>query len=110
MTKGTGVFSFGIGCRDPRSQTRDLGHPSVATFGFVFAGRWFVIPPPSGRSLHLGVAEIGVGDGLCECGQGGTQVLEEAIQAEAVAAGSGLAEGLNIGVEETGGGGLHLPL
>src|SRR5580704_14162189 len=29
MTKGRGVFPFEIGCWDPRSQKRDLGHPSI---------------------------------------------------------------------------------
>jgi hypothetical protein len=26
------VFPLGIGLRDPRSQTRDLGHPSISPF------------------------------------------------------------------------------
>ena len=29
--KGEGGFSLGIGCRDPRSQKRDLGHPSIVS-------------------------------------------------------------------------------
>jgi hypothetical protein len=29
MTKGGAEFPIGIGCRDPRSQRRDPGHPSI---------------------------------------------------------------------------------
>jgi hypothetical protein len=29
MTKGRVALPFGTGCKDPRSQKRDLGHPSV---------------------------------------------------------------------------------
>jgi hypothetical protein len=29
--KGEGGFSLGIGCRDPRSQKRDLGRPSIVS-------------------------------------------------------------------------------
>jgi hypothetical protein len=32
MTKRRVVFPVGIGLRDPRSQTRDLGHPSISPF------------------------------------------------------------------------------
>ena len=31
MTKGRVAFPLGIGCTDPRSQKRDLGHPSIVT-------------------------------------------------------------------------------
>jgi hypothetical protein len=39
MTKGRATLPASIGCRDPRSQERDLGHPSIftdaATLGIV---------------------------------------------------------------------------
>jgi hypothetical protein len=31
MTKGMVGFPLEIGCRDPRSQKRDLGHPSIVS-------------------------------------------------------------------------------
>jgi hypothetical protein len=31
MTKGRVGFPWRIGCRDPRSQKRDLGHPSIVS-------------------------------------------------------------------------------
>jgi hypothetical protein len=31
MTKGSVGFPVGIGCKDPRSQKRDLGHPSITS-------------------------------------------------------------------------------
>jgi hypothetical protein len=34
MTKGRVGFPVEIGCRDPRSQQRDLGHPSIFTDNF----------------------------------------------------------------------------
>jgi hypothetical protein len=69
MTQGRAGFPFGIGCTDPRSQKRDLGHPSIvsedarvgptATKGRVFvdvgycmtgtAGSLFIAP---GTSVH----------------------------------------------------------
>ena len=39
MTKGRVGFPFGIGCTDPRSQTRDLGHPSLVSD----AASWVVL-------------------------------------------------------------------
>jgi hypothetical protein len=40
------VFPVGIGLRDPRSQKRDLGHPSVLPFD-VAKGTGFVIALPT---------------------------------------------------------------
>jgi hypothetical protein len=40
------VFPVRIGLRDPRSQTRDLGHPSVLPFD-VAEGTSFVISLPT---------------------------------------------------------------
>jgi hypothetical protein len=37
------VFPGGIGLRDPRSQKRDLGHPSISPFN-IAEGTSFVIP------------------------------------------------------------------
>jgi hypothetical protein len=40
------VFPGGIGLRDPRSQKRDLGHPSVSPFD-IAEGTGFVISLPT---------------------------------------------------------------
>jgi hypothetical protein len=40
------VFPVGIGLRDPRSQKRDLGHPSVSPFN-IAEGTSFVISLPT---------------------------------------------------------------
>jgi len=40
------VFPVGIGLRDPRSQTRDLGHPSISPFD-IAEGTSFVISLPT---------------------------------------------------------------
>jgi hypothetical protein len=40
------VFPVGIGLRDPRSQKRDLGHPSVSHFD-IAEGTSFVISLPT---------------------------------------------------------------
>ncbi len=40
------MFPVGIGLRDPRSQTRDLGHPSVSPFDYA-KGTSFVISLPT---------------------------------------------------------------
>jgi hypothetical protein len=40
------VFPVGIGLRDPRSQKRDLGHPSVSPFD-IAEGTSFVISLPT---------------------------------------------------------------
>jgi hypothetical protein len=37
------VYPVGIGLRDPRSQKRDLGHPSISPFD-IAEGTSFVIP------------------------------------------------------------------
>jgi hypothetical protein len=39
------VFPVGIGLRDPRSQKRDLGHPSISPFD-IAEGTSFVIFSP----------------------------------------------------------------
>jgi len=47
MTKSReGVFPGGIGLRDPRSQKRDLGHPSISPFD-IAEGTSFVISLPT---------------------------------------------------------------
>jgi hypothetical protein len=46
MTKRRVVFPAGIGLRDPRSQKRDLGHPSVSTSD-IAEGTIFVISLPT---------------------------------------------------------------
>jgi hypothetical protein len=40
------VFPVGIGLRDPRSQTRDLGHPSISPFD-IAEGTSLVISLPT---------------------------------------------------------------
>ena len=40
------MFPVGIGLRDPRSQKRDLGHPSVSPFD-IAEGTSFVISLPT---------------------------------------------------------------
>ena len=40
------MFSGGIGLRDPRSQKRDLGHPSISPFD-IAEGTSFVISLPT---------------------------------------------------------------
>jgi hypothetical protein len=40
------VFPVGIGLRDPRSQKRDLGHPSISPFD-ITEGTSFVISLPT---------------------------------------------------------------
>jgi hypothetical protein len=40
------VLPVGIGLRDPRSQKRDLGHPSISPFAFA-EGTSFVISLPT---------------------------------------------------------------
>jgi hypothetical protein len=46
MTKGRVGFPVGIGLRDPRSQKRDLGHPSISPFD-IAEGTSFVISLPT---------------------------------------------------------------
>ena len=40
------MFPVGIGLRDPRSQKRDLGHPSISPFD-IAEGTSFVISQPT---------------------------------------------------------------
>ena len=46
------MFPLGIGLRDPRSQKRDLGHPSISPFD-VAEGTSFVVSLPT-RSQRVG--------------------------------------------------------
>jgi hypothetical protein len=46
------VFPVGIGLRDPRSQKRDLGHPSVSPFD-IAKGTSFVIALPTRSASRL---------------------------------------------------------
>jgi hypothetical protein len=48
------VFPVGIGLRDPRSQKRDLGHPSISPFD-IAEGTCFVISLPT-RKPRVGFA------------------------------------------------------
>jgi hypothetical protein len=68
------VFPVGIGLRDPRSQKRDLGHPSVSPFDFA-EGTSFVISLPTrlsesvaptarrGRRVDKGEGELSIESG-----------------------------------------------
>ena len=55
------MFPVGIGLRDPRSQKRDLGHPSISPFN-VAAGTSFVVslPTRSHRTARDDKGEVGV--------------------------------------------------
>jgi hypothetical protein len=44
------VFPVGIGLRDPRSQKRDLGHPSISPFD-IAEGTCFVISLPTRKTV-----------------------------------------------------------
>jgi hypothetical protein len=46
------VFPVGIGLRDPRSQKRDLGHPSISPFD-IAEGTSFVISLPIASASRL---------------------------------------------------------
>jgi hypothetical protein len=62
MTKGAVALPFGIGCWDPRSQTRDLGHPSISPFD-IAEGTSFVISLPTrlSESASLGMTRRELG-------------------------------------------------
>jgi hypothetical protein len=55
------VFSVGIGLRDPRSQMRDLGHPSISPFD-IAEGTSFVISLPARLSESAARDDKGEGD------------------------------------------------
>jgi hypothetical protein len=57
------VFPVGIGLRDPRSQKRDLGHPSISPFD-IAEGTCFVI------SLPTRLSELAARDDKGESGCG----------------------------------------
>jgi hypothetical protein len=62
------VFPVGIGLRDPRSQKRDLGHPSVSPFDSA-EGTSFVIPLPTRLSESAAPRDDkGKGNGSIESG------------------------------------------
>jgi hypothetical protein len=61
------VFPVGIGLRDPRSQKRDLGHPSVSPFDFA-EGTSFVISLPTRFSKSAARDDKGEGDASMESG------------------------------------------
>jgi hypothetical protein len=56
------VFPVGIGLRDPRSQKRDLGHPSISPFD-IAEGTSFVISLPT--RLSESAARDDKGEGGC---------------------------------------------
>jgi hypothetical protein len=62
MTKGMVSVSSGNGLRDPRSQKRDLGHPSVSPFDFA-EGTRFVISLPTCLSESAARDDKGKGNG-----------------------------------------------
>jgi hypothetical protein len=68
------LFPVGIGLRDPRSQKRDLGHPSVSPFDFA-EGTIFVISLPTRFSESAARDDKGMG-GLGERSVAGIQGLE----------------------------------
>jgi hypothetical protein len=55
------VFPVGIGLRDPRSQKRDLGHPSVSPFD-IAEGTSFVISLPTRLSESAARDDKGKGN------------------------------------------------
>ena len=68
------MFPVGIGLRDPRSQKRDLGHPSVSPFDFA-EGTSFVISLSTRFSESAARDDKGMG-GLGERSVAGIQGLE----------------------------------
>jgi hypothetical protein len=56
------VFPVGIGLRDPRSQKRDLGHPSISPFD-IAEGTSFVISLPTRLSESAARDDKGKGNG-----------------------------------------------
>jgi hypothetical protein len=56
------VFPVGIGLRDPRSQKRDLGHPSISPFD-IAESTSFVISPPTRLSESAARDDKGKGNG-----------------------------------------------
>jgi hypothetical protein len=61
------VFPVGIGLRDPRSQKRDLGHPSISPFDFA-EGTSFVISLPTRLSESAARDDKGKGNGSIKSG------------------------------------------
>jgi hypothetical protein len=56
------VFPVGIGLRDPRSQKRDLGHPSVSPFDFARAQALSFLSRLASASRLLGMTKERVGE------------------------------------------------
>jgi hypothetical protein len=63
MTNRRVGVSVGIGLRDPRSQKRDLGHPSISPFD-IAEGISFVIALPTRLSESAGRDEKGLGPAI----------------------------------------------
>jgi hypothetical protein len=61
------VFPVGIGLRDPRSQKRDLGHPSISPFD-IAEDTSFVISLPTRFSEAVARDDKGKGVGSIESG------------------------------------------
>jgi hypothetical protein len=61
------VFPVGIGLKDPRSQKRDLGHPSISPFDAA-EGTSFVISLPTRLSKSAPRDDKGKGNGSIEGG------------------------------------------
>jgi hypothetical protein len=50
--RGESGFHYGIGCTDPRSQKRDLGHPSISPFDVAGSASFFIsAPKPKASSV-----------------------------------------------------------
>src|ERR1700730_10242654 len=64
-----GWFPVGIVLRDPRSQKRDLGHPSISPFD-IAEGTSFVISLPTRLSESAARDDKGKGDGAVDSGCG----------------------------------------
>jgi hypothetical protein len=62
LSEKEGVLPVGIGLRDPRSQTRDLGHPSISPFDIAEGTRFVIFLPLAAASPVVdGVADGGWG-------------------------------------------------
>jgi hypothetical protein len=71
MTRGGWVFPVGIGLRDPRSQKRDLGHPSISP-SILQKAQALSFSLPTRLSESAARDDKGEGCGAMESG-GGTQ-------------------------------------
>jgi hypothetical protein len=63
--RGGAGFPWGIGLKDPRSQKRDLGHPSILSFtslwddGWVQGGELALVPVGIGCGGFAGGIQLG---------------------------------------------------